>query len=382
MPLSLPSLASLRTQFRANFAARLAGFDAALQRSAAGVFSDMAAGGIFSGFRSLNWQSRQLFIDSAEAPYLDRRLANYGLTRIAGSTASGGVVFSGTAGIVIPAGTALIAAGSLTDSNGNALQFVTGAAGTIGGGGTVDIAVSASGPGSVGNLAAATPLTLVGAIAGVLPQAVVDGSGLSGGSNSESDASFRARGLARIQNPPQGGAGGDFWQWARNSGVPTRAWVYPLNRGVGSCDVTFTIDTRSNPIPLSGDIATVQAAINAAAPVIGSYNVYAPTADALTINVHNMVPNTTANPAAVTAALVARCARVPPGGASYGDGVTEALTTGALFPLQTPGTLYLSQIEAAIDSAASLLSYDLTLPSADVTFASGHLPATPTVTFT
>ena len=39
-------------------------------------------------------------------------------------------------------------------------------------------------------------------------------------------------------------------------------------------------------------------------------------------------------------------------------------------------------IEAAIDTVTGIASYDLTLPAADVTFASGHLPAVPTVTFT
>jgi uncharacterized phage protein gp47/JayE len=381
MPFALPALADLRSQFRSNFAARLAGFDALLRRSVAGVVSDGQGGGIFAGFRALGWLSKQLFIDSAEVPYLDRRLADYGMARIAGTAAVGNAIFTGTVStpaIPIPAGTTLTPAGSLTDSNGNALEFTTNAAATIGSGGTVSIAITASGPGTAGNLPAGTPLTLMNAIAGVLPQAAVDNSGLNGGTNSESDDSFRARGLARIRQPPQGGAGSDFWTWARNSGVPTRAWVYPLNRGPGTCDVAFTIDTRANPIPLAADIATVQAAVVAAAPVIGGSQAFAPVADALTINVHGLPA---ADQAAVTAALVALCASVPPGGASYGDGVTIPLQTGALYPIQTPGTLYLEWIEAAINSAATIPSFDVTAPTADVTFASGHLPAVPTVTF-
>ena len=65
-----------------------------------------------------------------------------------------------------------------------------------------------------------------------------------------------------------------------------------------------------------------------------------------------------------------------------GDGVTIALQSTALFPLQVPGTLFLSMIEAAIDSVGTIKSYDLVSPAADVTFASGHLPAQPSVTFT
>jgi uncharacterized phage protein gp47/JayE len=382
MPISLPALADLRTGFRANFAARLAGFDLSLRRSVAGVMSDGQAGGVFSGLRALTWLSRQLFIGSAESPYLDRRLADYGLARIAGSNSSGNLIFTGTATIGVPIGTVLVPDGSLTDTNGAALQFTTTAAAAVGGGGTVSVAVAASGPGAVGNLAAGTALTIVNAIAGVLPVAAVDTGGLGGGADGETDASFRARGLARIQSPPQGGADTDFWAWARATGLPTRAWVFPNNRGAGSADVAFTIDTRANPIPLSADLATVQAAIVAAAPVIGSYQAFAPVADALTITIHNMLPGDSATRAAVTASLVALCASVPPGGATFGDGVTVPLTTGALFPTQVPGTLYLDWINAAINAAATVQSFDLTAPSADVTFATGHLPAVPAVTFT
>ena len=382
MPFALPALSDLRTQFRAAFAARLTGFDQQLRRSAAGVMSDSQGGGVFAFARALAWVTRQMFISSAEAPYLQRRLADYGLSQVTGTTSSGGVVFSGSASIPIPAGTVLVPAGTLTDNNGAALAFTVSTGGTISSGGTVDLTVAASGPGAVGNLAAGTPLTLANAISGVLPQPVVDSSGLSGGSDGETLDAFRARGLQRIQSPPQGGAGSDFWAWAKATGLPTRAWVFPLNRSAGSCDVAFTVDTRVNPIPLSADLTAVQTAIAAVAPVIGSYQVFAPVADALTINVHNLQPNTSANQAAITAALVALAASVPPGGASYGDGVTVALQTGALFPIQSPGTLYLSMIEAAIDTVTGIASYDLTLPAADVTFASGHLPAVPTVTFT
>ncbi len=376
MPLSIPTLADMRTRNRANFAARLPGFDSTLARAVIGVVADVLAAGLFACYRALAYVARQLFIDSAEAPYLDRRAAEYGITRNQATGATGSVTVTFTQDALIPSG-------ALLESSDQTQQYqTTTGTGFAGGGGTATITVAAITPGSAGNQVTGAPLTLMVAIAGVAPVATVTSPGLTGGTDLESDASLRARTEARIQAPPQGGSGADFWQWARNSGVPTRAWAYPLNRGPGTCDVTFVIDTRPNNIPLTADIATVQAAIAAAAPVIGEYVVYAPTADALAITIHGLVPNTAAQQAAVTAQLVALAASVPPGGATYGDGVTEPLTTGALFPTQTPGTLYLSQIEAAIEAAGGVLSYDLTAPSADVTFAAGHLPAVPTVTFT
>ena len=57
------------------------------------------------------------------------------------------------------------------------------------------------------------------------------------------------------------------------------------------------------------------------------------------------------------------------------------IATSLSFPTQTPGTLYLSQIDAAVESAATIAHYDLLAPTADVAFAAGHLPAVPTITF-
>jgi uncharacterized phage protein gp47/JayE len=374
MPLSLPALSDLRAQFRGNFAARVPGFDQTLRRSVTGVFSDMLAGAVYLCCRALGWVSRQLFFDSAEAPYLDRKAADYGIVRAAAVLAGGNCIFTGTATTPIPAGTTV----QTTDQT---LQFTTQAAGTIATGGTVSVPIVCTTAGAAGNLAAGAVLNLVSAISGVQPQAAVDGNGLSGGTDAQSDASLRSQSLARIQEPPQGGAATDFWQWAKNSGIPTRAWVFPLNRGAGSCDVTFTIDTRVNPVPLAADLAAVQSYIAALSPVIGSYQVFAPTADALAITIRGLNPGDTATKAAVQAALMALVATVPPGGASCGDGITQPVQTGALFPTQVPGMLYLSMIQAAIDSAADIQSYDLVAPSADVAFAAGHLPAPPVVTF-
>ena len=126
----------------------------------------------------------------------------------------------------------------------------------------------------------------------------------------------------------------------------------------------------------------MQAYVDAHRPVIGACTVYAPVADALTITIHALVPNTTAMQNAIIAQLNALVATVPPGGATVGDGITVPLPAGALFPAQTPGTLYLDMIYGAIQAAGGVISYDLSAPVADVTFASGHLPAPPTIVFT
>lgn len=374
MALNLPTLSTLRSTFRSNFAARLAGFDSALRRAVATVIADALAGACYPFLRALVWIGRQLFISTAEAPYLDRRVGEYGLTRTAATASTGAVTFTGSA-------EANVASGTTLETQDGTLQFTTSAALTLGGAGTGSVSVTCTSAGASGDLAAGTVLNLMTAVSNVDATATVGAAGLTGGTDAETDASLRKRGLARIQNPPQGGSGADFYEWAIDSGVPTRAWVYPLNRGAGTCDVAIAVDTSAGPVPTAGEVAAVQSYVTSEAPVIGSYTVFAPTADALAITISNLVPDTAANRAAITTALAVLAASVPPGGASFGDAVTVELQNGALFPTQTPGTLYLDMIHAAIQSAATLEHYDLAAPTADVTFASGHLPAIPTVAF-
>lgn len=373
MPLSIPTLPDLRSQNRANFAARLPGAATWLRHAVIPILADLCAYPLYAAYRALVWVSQQMFTDSAEAPYLDRMGADYGILRVSAVPAVLVATASFTQPATIPAGTAV------SSSDFTQAYTVTNDV-TATGAGTLPVTVTASTPGSAANQADAAILILQVAIAGVQAQMTVTGT-TTAGTDAESDASLRARIIARKSNPPQGGAGADFWEWARNSGIPTRAWVFPQNRGVGTCDVAFTVDTATPNIPASAEIATVQTAISASAPVIGSYEVFAPIADPLTITLAHLSPNNATQQAAIVAALAALALSVPPGGAVYGDGVTEPLTTGAVFPLQTPGTLYLSQIEAVIAGAGGVIAYDLISPSADIAFATGHLPAAPNVVF-
>lgn len=378
MPLTIPSFSALRSQVRANFKARIAGADTALARAVLPIVADVVAAVAFGGYRALLWVSKQFFVASAEAPYLDRRLGEVNLPRIQATTASGSVVFSG-------AQNAPIAAGTVVQTSDQSQSYTTTTAATIGSGGTISVPVTANSAGSAANQSAGATLTIVTAISNVQPTVTVDTGSITGGADAEKDAAYRVRGLARLAEPPQGGAGSDFLAWAKAAGVFTRAWVFPLNRGLGSCDVAGVIDTQTDKLPSSAQNTQVQDYIAGVQPVIGSCQVFTLTEDPLAITIGSLVGTGGITQSDLQAAIIAQLdalvASVPPGGATYGDGVSIALPPGALFPTQTPGKLYLSQIEAAIEAAGSVLSYDLIAPAADVAFATGHLPATPTVTF-
>ena len=370
MPFAVPSLDDLRTQVRAALTARLAAvvpnFVFPVRRSAIGVLADVWAAGLYLAYRALGWLARQLFLNTAEGAYLQQRAAWYAIAPEGAATAAGNVVFTGSAGLPVPLGT-------VVQNSDASVTYATQTAATVGGGGMVSVAVAAQVAGAAGNQSPGAALQLATAVAGVLPSVTVDTNGITGGLDAESDASLLTRTLARIQQPPQGGAASDYIAWAKQTAGVTRAWCYPLGRGPGTVDVYFAMDGRTNNIPLSADIAAVQAVISgpAARPVTADARVWAPTADALAINIHGLYPSDAATKAAITAQLAALARTIAPGYATVGDGISNA----------TPaGILYLSQIEAAITAAGGAI-FDLTAPAADVIFATGHLPATPTVTF-
>ncbi len=373
MPLNVPTLPALRSQIRADFAARVSATSNPLRHSMLTIISDILAGGLWLLYQALVWLSRQLFLDTMESGFLDRRGAIYGVSRTPAAAATGTASFGGGVGAPIPAGTPWA-------TSGNTVTGVTTAAATIGSGGTVSgVPVATTTTGLASNLTGGTQITISVAVANVLPTATIDSAGLTGGADLQSDASFRAAIQARIQTPPQGGAASDYVSWAKQVSGVTRAWCYPLNRGPGTVDVFAVFDGRSNNIPASGDLATIQAVLSAKAPVTADAQAKALVADALTITISGMVPNSTANQAAVTAALQALARSISPGQSAVsgvsivGDDITAT---------QTTGVLYLEQIDAAISGAAPLAHYDLVAPSSDITYASGHIPGAVTVTFT
>lgn len=365
MPFPIPTLDDLRTRTRQQFAARLPGADTTLPVSFLGVNADTIAAEDFAEYRAVVWLARQLFLDSCESGFLNRFGAEYGIPRFASMQAAGSVTFAGTSGVTIPSGT-------LLQNSLGTVAYATSGAATLAAGTATASVLSVSGA-AAANAAAGAPLTLSSAIAGVQPTAVVGLAGLTGGTDLEADASYRARLLLRRRTPPQGGAATDYLAWAKDfyAGV-TRAWVFPLNRGRGTVDVYFTMDGRANPIPLAADVAAVQAAINLVRPVTADVLVLAPVPQSQAVSIGGLVPDDAATQAAVVAQLGVLLASVAPGGASIGDGVS------ALYP---GGMLYLSQIEAAIQAAGDVLRFDLLSPAADVSYGAGVILQLGSVTF-
>jgi len=339
MAFSRPVLSDLITRAINDILARLPGSDAALRRSNLNVLARVHAGAVHVLYGFIDWVSKQVMYDTAEAEYLERWSTIWGVNRLAASFATGSVTVTGVNGTVIPAGTEL--------QRADDALYTTDADATIAAG-TATVAVTASAAGAIGNADAGTALALTSPVAGI--DSSVTAGALSGGADAETDTALRSRFIKRIQQPPHGGSEYDYETWALEVAGVTRVWVYPGENGAGSVVVRFVRDNDASLIPDAGEVATVQAYIDTVRPVTAQVLAAAPVAVPLDFSIQ-ITPNTQA----------------------VKDAVTAELADLILRESEPGGTLYLSHIRAAISAGAGETNYSMTAPNADVVSATGDM---------
>lgn len=237
-----PELSELYTRISKDFSGRLLDGAPVLARGVVSVCARVWAGACHSMHGMLAWLFRQVFVDTAEAEYMERWAEDWGISRKAAVQAAGEVIFTGQDGAVIPSGTLLI-------YQGTGSQYALEADAHIETGQAL-VRVSAVEAGSGGNLPADAGLALVAPIAGVESRAVVASGGISSGVDEEDDASLRSRLLARMRRPPRGGSKADYVAWALEVPGVTRAWCYPTMMGIGTVGVCLVADAAPDgPLP-------------------------------------------------------------------------------------------------------------------------------------
>ena len=347
---SRPALADLVERVRTDVLSRLT-TDDLLRRADAEVYARVLGGVAHGLYGFIDWLSNQLIYDTAEVDYLERWCSIWGITRKAATAATGNVTFTGQSGAFIPSGTLLQAL--------DGTQYQTSADATLASG-TATAAVTAVVAAAAGNKAAGQSLSLVSPIVGV--QSTATAALLSGGADVETDDSLRTRLLARIQNPPQGGAAADYVTWALQVSGVTRAWASPQELGAGTLTLRFVRDndgTGAAIIPDAGEVATVQSYIDARRPVTAQVTVVAPTANPLNFTISGLSPNTASVQAAIQTELQ--------------DLLLREATPG--------GTILLSHIRAAISAASGENDYTLVSPNANVINTTGQISTMGTITW-
>lgn len=350
MPFTRPTLTQLIERAAVDIEARLPGTDARVRRNLLRILARMHAATAHGLYDYLNWISRQVMPDTADAEILARHASIWQIVRKAAAAAKGNITVTGTNAVTVPAGTLV--------QRSDGTQYTTDADGTIATG-TAAIAVTASTGGAVTNTAANSTLTFATPIAGVNSTATVAAAGLTGGTDTETDDSLRGRLLARLRRLPSGGARDDYVAWALEVSGVTRAWVYPQAYGDGTVLVRcMTDDATANGIPTAAKIAEVQAYIDERRPVAADFSAAAPIAVALNCTIA-VVPNTQ----------------------SVRDAVTAELTDMIRRDAEPGATIFVSRIREAISIAAGETSHTLVSPAADVAHAASEIAVMGAITW-
>lgn len=331
-----PPLTTLVKGLRDDMLSRV-GDEGLLRRADAEVYSRVFAGAMHGLYGYVDWIARQIIWDTCDDDTLDRWASMWlQVPRKPAAAATGVATFVLAAGVIVPAGTVLQAF--------DGQQYLTTGDTVLGAANVIAVAAGAG-----GNRAAGQFLSLLSPVPGAQTQAAA--SEISGGSDIESTSSLRARLIARVQTPPNGGSATDYQQWALQVPGVTRAWVAPLEQGGGTVVVRFVRDGDANMIPGAGEVAAVKAYIDALKPVTADVYVVAPVADPVAFQIA-LTPNTVAVRAAV-----------------------EAELRDLLIRESAPGvTLLISHIREAISTATGETDSILLAPAANVTPAIGHMP--------
>ncbi|UZZ12189.1 baseplate J/gp47 family protein [Ectopseudomonas mendocina] len=335
-----PALPELIGRIDNDLVSRLPGAQAELASRLTRILATGEAGVAHGLYGYLQWLEKQLFPETCDDDLL--HLHSVGVPRRQASTATGPLIFTGTTGAVIDAGTLV----QVDGQEYRTVQDVTLVAGTA----TVEIEALA--PGSAGSRAAGVQMTLVSPVVGVNATATVGAAGITGGADIEKFDSWRDRIMRRRARIPRGGAEGDWAEWALQVPGVTRAWEDPLGMGPGTIVIRIMADDAADgPMP---SLQLLQEVFD-----------YIATQRNVTAHVYVIPP--------VPAPFVPQL-RVTPDNTGTRTAVEQALQDLVLRAGKPGGTLTISSIRTAIGTAAGVTDYELEWPTANVTHAHGHLP--------
>jgi len=293
---------------------------------------------LWGAYRYIKWAQAQAFPDTADSSHLEQYAALYGLVKTAATaSASTSVRLTGTPGTVVASGLEMV--------HVDGTEFETSSGGTIAPGGTLNVTAISTTTGEIANKEAAETLSLTSPPAGV-DATVTIMSSFQGGEDAETDAQLLARVLIRLRTPPAGGKATDYEQWALEVSGVAEAFVYPLRRGLGTCDVV-PLTTATDRLPSAGLLTQVQTHVDAERPVT-AYNTLVVAPDLVVT--------------AVTATVWLED--------GYEWAIVELLVEAAIlaeFASLAPGdTLYLSQIETVISNITGVKDRTVSFPVANV----------------
>lgn len=177
----------------------------------------------------------EAFALTASGEYLDRKVAEQGLTRRGAGYAKGTLKITGNAGEVLHSGTKFASENIL---------YSTDETVTIPTDGIITVPATCTVSGSVGNVKAGTinrmPITIPGI------KSVINEDAFTGGYDAEDDETLRDRYMEKVSRPNVSGNKYHYIEWAKEVSGVGNAQVIPLWDGAGTVKVIIT-NTDNQP---------------------------------------------------------------------------------------------------------------------------------------
>jgi uncharacterized phage protein gp47/JayE len=361
MPFERPTLTALAKQAVADVAAA-AGTFTLLRTSPLAIVAKAATGLVHGVYGYIDWLSKQAIPATATDEYLYAWAALVGIEQKGAATATATVTFTGVPGAVMPDGTVLA-------RTADGVTFRTTALATVDEAGSLTVAAEAAEAGALGNALAGAEVVISAAITGINSTGIFS-TAATGGADEEPLEDFRQRMLDRYRTPPQGGAESDYVAWALQVPGVTRAWAAPNAAGAGTVVVYVMLDDaravfdgfpqgtdgvaadEPRGTPATGDQLTVADHIFPLRPVTALVYVVAPEAFGITVSIEDLSEDTAEIRDAIEASLIGMFRRRGRPG----------------------GTIYPSEIAAAIDGTPGVERFTLSFPTTPIAAPDGHLP--------
>ena len=262
MALTRATLTELVARIVADIDAKFTGATSALRRSVRYVLATVFAGVAHLMYGWLEYNKEQAFVTQAAVDDgLPEQAALYGVVRKAATAAEGDILVTGTYGATISSGTKMYREDDRREYKTTAAYTVNGPSPVGSSAATKVISVTAIVAGSDANENAGTTLLFKTVPTGVNATGVVQSGGITGGTDIEVAADWRARILARKQKPAHGGADFDYVAWMLENSNVTRAWCVPNYLSIsGAVGCAFVNDDESSGkiIPSEAVLATME----------------------------------------------------------------------------------------------------------------------------
>lgn len=230
MALSLPSREDIHTAFIADYSAAQPGKSVSRGSIPFAIGRGVSAVA-WSILAKLLYYAKNLLPDTSDLVTLQRWGKVFGFPQRGpqGSSGALALLVSGTPGSTVTQGA------TLTHADGTVYQVTTAGA-VISGAGSVIVDISAVSTGLATNKVTGEVLTFTAPPLGVTAQATLVAN-LANGLDDETVEQYRARLLAHIGDPPEGGSYTDYLEWALSVPGAATAYVWRHRRGLGTIDV-------------------------------------------------------------------------------------------------------------------------------------------------